>query len=80
MSGMRGGLTKLRDDHGDYWKLEFDVCIDFGGVELTAHLEWKEKVSIERVSASKPQINNSIDPRGYLDAARRQLWLLDVRM
>lgn len=60
MSGMQGGLARSRDGHGDYWKLEFDVCIDFGGVELTAHLEWKEKVSIERVSASNFQTTTSL--------------------
>lgn len=47
MSGMRGGLTKLEKNDGDYWTLEFDVCIDFGGVELTAYLEWKERVSAQ---------------------------------
>jgi hypothetical protein len=46
LSGMRGSLQKRRNPHGTYWTLQYELCLEFGGVELIAYLEWKEKVSM----------------------------------
>ncbi|KAF8597346.1 hypothetical protein BDV93DRAFT_596743 [Ceratobasidium sp. AG-I] len=37
---------KYSNTTGVYWKLEFKVCIRFGGTELSAYLEWVQNVSL----------------------------------
>ncbi|KAG9075145.1 hypothetical protein FRC06_010248 [Ceratobasidium sp. 370] len=51
LSGMRGSLKKQRGEHGTYYKLEFQLCLEFGGVELKAFLEWNEKKITKRSDA-----------------------------
>lgn len=36
---------KYSNTTGVYWKLDFQVCIRFGGTELSAYLEWVQNVS-----------------------------------
>lgn len=46
LSNLRGALERKIGAHGSvYWSLNCDVCIRFGGTELEAYLEWKERVS-----------------------------------
>ncbi|QRV90327.1 heat shock protein 70 kDa 12A [Ceratobasidium sp. AG-Ba] len=51
LSGLRGSLIKERGEYGAYYKLYFDLCLEFGGVELKAYLEWNEKMVIHRSNA-----------------------------
>ncbi|KAG9079180.1 hypothetical protein FRC06_007897 [Ceratobasidium sp. 370] len=51
LSGMRGSLKKQRGEHGVYYELVFQLCLEFGGVELKAFLEWSEKGITKRSDA-----------------------------
>ncbi|KAG8734060.1 hypothetical protein FRC10_011977 [Ceratobasidium sp. 414] len=51
LSGMRGSLKKQKGNHGVYYKLEFQLCFEFGGVELKAFLEWNERKATKRSDA-----------------------------
>lgn len=42
---MRGALERRNGQSGWYWALNFDIALEFGGTELKAFLEWKEKVN-----------------------------------
>ncbi|KAG9122434.1 hypothetical protein FRC07_001175, partial [Ceratobasidium sp. 392] len=43
LSGMQGSLRKQKGSQGTYYKVDFELCLEFGGVELKAYLEWNEK-------------------------------------
>ncbi|KAG8731538.1 hypothetical protein FRC11_003854 [Ceratobasidium sp. 423] len=44
LSNLSGALNHRTSSLGrSYWYLEFEVCIRFGGTELEAYLEWKER-------------------------------------
>ncbi|KAF8593960.1 hypothetical protein BDV93DRAFT_502306 [Ceratobasidium sp. AG-I] len=43
LSGLRGGLQEIAAPGKSYWSLKYDLCLRFGGVELGASIEWKEK-------------------------------------
>ncbi|KAG8703582.1 hypothetical protein FRC08_002750 [Ceratobasidium sp. 394] len=51
LNGMRGSLKKRKSKHGTYYELEFQLCLEFGGVELRAFLEWNEKNIIKTSDA-----------------------------
>lgn len=45
LSNLSGALERGIGQYGaPYWYLKFEVCIRFGGTELEAYLEWKERV------------------------------------
>lgn len=46
LSNLRGGLVEKVSPNGNYWILDYNVVIEFGGTELHAYLEWTEKVSL----------------------------------
>lgn len=29
-----------------YWQVDFDICVEFGGTQLVARLQWKQGVRI----------------------------------
>ncbi|KAF8606746.1 hypothetical protein BDV93DRAFT_488628 [Ceratobasidium sp. AG-I] len=44
LSHLSGALQQYAGINGvTYWSMSFDICIHFGGTELEAFLEWKEK-------------------------------------
>ncbi|QRW20327.1 heat shock protein 70 kDa 12A [Rhizoctonia solani] len=44
LRGLEGALERKAGLRGaDYWELEVSVCMRFGGTELEAFLEWKDK-------------------------------------
>lgn len=46
LSSLSGALEHKSGQRGTtYWYLGFEVCIRFGGTELEAFIEWKERVS-----------------------------------
>lgn len=46
LRSLSGALASATGAGGrTYWHVAFDVCIRFGGTELEAYLEWKEKVN-----------------------------------
>ncbi|QRV90326.1 heat shock protein 70 kDa 12A [Ceratobasidium sp. AG-Ba] len=51
LSGLRGSLMRETGDHRTYYKLHFDLCLEFGGVELKAYVEWNEKRMTRRSEA-----------------------------
>ncbi|QRV90324.1 heat shock protein 70 kDa 12A [Ceratobasidium sp. AG-Ba] len=51
LSGLRGSLKKERGEQGVYYRVHFDLCLEFGGVELKAYLEWNEKRIVRRSEA-----------------------------
>ncbi|QRV75597.1 heat shock protein 70 kDa 12A [Ceratobasidium sp. AG-Ba] len=44
LSGMQASLKKNTGSSGTYYELEFDLCLELGGTEIKAYLEWNEKV------------------------------------
>lgn len=50
LQDMQGHLNKggYRWINGNYWKLEFKVCIRFGGTEISAFIKWVHKVRPKR--------------------------------
>ncbi|KAF8594085.1 hypothetical protein BDV93DRAFT_482080 [Ceratobasidium sp. AG-I] len=43
LNNLSGALVPRIGIHGKkYWRLDFDVCMRFGGTELEAYLEWEE--------------------------------------
>jgi hypothetical protein len=42
LSALSGHLAKLNGPRGDYWKLDYEVGILFGRMELEAMLIWKD--------------------------------------
>ncbi|QRV90330.1 heat shock protein 70 kDa 12A [Ceratobasidium sp. AG-Ba] len=51
LSGLRGSLKKERGEKGVYYRVHFDLCLEFGGIELKAYLEWNEKKTVRRSEA-----------------------------
>ncbi|QRV90341.1 heat shock protein 70 kDa 12A [Ceratobasidium sp. AG-Ba] len=60
LSGMRGSLKKQTGESGTYYKLQFDLCLEFGGVELKAYLEWSEKKLTRRSDAKIIVMSNPL--------------------
>ncbi|KAF9505925.1 hypothetical protein BS47DRAFT_1399934 [Hydnum rufescens UP504] len=52
LSSMSGALEQKRGPRGVFWVLNFSVGIEFGGVELQAHVEWVEKGVTKRGKVS----------------------------
>ena len=47
LNNLSGSLVPRIGVHGKmYWRLDFDVCVRFGGTELEAYLEWEENVGL----------------------------------
>ncbi|QRV90319.1 heat shock protein 70 kDa 12A [Ceratobasidium sp. AG-Ba] len=59
LNGMAGSLKKQEGKQGSYYRLDFNLCLEFGGVELKAYLEWDEKDATKR---SEAQIIVADDP------------------
>ncbi|QRV75595.1 heat shock protein 70 kDa 12A [Ceratobasidium sp. AG-Ba] len=51
LSGLRGSLKKERGEQDVYYRVYFDLCLEFGGVEFKAYLEWNEKRMVRRSEA-----------------------------
>ncbi|QRV75593.1 heat shock protein 70 kDa 12A [Ceratobasidium sp. AG-Ba] len=51
LNGMAGSLRKQEGKQGTFYRLDFDLCLEFGGVELKAYLEWNEKSATKRSQA-----------------------------
>ncbi|QRW20325.1 heat shock protein 70 kDa 12A [Rhizoctonia solani] len=43
LRGLEGALERRRGRRGNFWSLKIDVCMRFGGTELEAYIEWKDK-------------------------------------
>ena len=56
LSGLSGALKRWGSD-GTYWRLDYQITIQFCGTELQAYLEWTEGVS-----ASVPEFSASLMP------------------
>lgn len=47
LSGLYPFLQRRPGKHGVvYWRVEYDILIEFGGTQLKARLQWKEGVRI----------------------------------
>ncbi|ELU36997.1 hypothetical protein AG1IA_08970 [Rhizoctonia solani AG-1 IA] len=51
LRGLEGALERRRGRRGNFWSLKIDVCMRFGGTELEAYIEWKDKVSGENTKS-----------------------------
>ena len=46
LSALAGGLKIQTGPHGErFYRVDYNVCVYFGGTQLRAYLQWKERVS-----------------------------------
>lgn len=45
LANLRGALQEVKTPGKSHWSLAYQLCLHFGGVELSASVEWQEKVS-----------------------------------
>jgi hypothetical protein len=46
LSALAGALQLQTGPHGGrFYRVDYNVCVYFGGTQLRAHLEWEERVS-----------------------------------
>ena len=47
LSRLRGSLKRLTGPNGQYYRVDFEVVVRFGGTQLQATIQWKEGVRVE---------------------------------
>jgi hypothetical protein len=47
LSPLAGALLTITGSRGEkFYRVDYDVCVYFGGTQLRAKLQWKENVSV----------------------------------
>ena len=79
ISALQGALRKDRNA-ANCWRLDFILCIEYDGVELSAKIEWVERVFQYLLIQPTPSDTHHLVRREYLDQGPRKYSATEERL